>query len=350
MRQIILTLAQETKKQVRIALAQHHPDKGGSGNRAIYDQIKPLFDQCNDILAQVDTCPTVMLNPLKTRLNGLQGQLQAILIQPIPKPAPKPKTAAQPGFKPSPKPQPAPKPTPKPAQSPLPTLNPQPKPKPTSKPQPAKPQPATATPKNLKPSLDPTKQLYSQLGDITEFLNKTLFGNVLPLPVIRLQVKPNMLGYMTSSKNWQYGQTQITTYEMGLNPAYFQNRPLIDVFNTIAHELCHEFCSEVHGSSTTYHDRKWQKEALNIGLRPVGKGVSVDTEIISGGLTEQAYHSFMRQHPGFSIDWFNASIGQGVTGGNGKSKQKFTCPKCKQNAWAKPTAKIICGNCLIAMQ
>jgi hypothetical protein len=27
------------------------------------------------------------------------------------------------------------------------------------------------------------------------------------------------------------------------------------------------------------------------------------------------------------------------------SKTKFTCPKCAQNAWAKPDALLICGTC-----
>jgi len=27
------------------------------------------------------------------------------------------------------------------------------------------------------------------------------------------------------------------------------------------------------------------------------------------------------------------------------SKTKFTCPECGQNAWAKPDAALICGDC-----
>jgi hypothetical protein len=28
-----------------------------------------------------------------------------------------------------------------------------------------------------------------------------------------------------------------------------------------------------------------------------------------------------------------------------RSKTKFTCPSCGQNAWAKPDAALICGTC-----
>jgi ribosomal protein S27AE len=39
-----------------------------------------------------------------------------------------------------------------------------------------------------------------------------------------------------------------------------------------------------------------------------------------------------------------------MTGSDGKapkksSKNKFTCPDCGQNAWAKPEAHLICGEC-----
>ena len=31
--------------------------------------------------------------------------------------------------------------------------------------------------------------------------------------------------------------------------------------------------------------------------------------------------------------------------GNKSSKMKFTCPECGQNAWAKPDALLLCGEC-----
>ena len=32
------------------------------------------------------------------------------------------------------------------------------------------------------------------------------------------------------------------------------------------------------------------------------------------------------------------------------SKTKFTCPDCEQNAWAKPDAHLVCGDCGEAME
>ena len=33
-----------------------------------------------------------------------------------------------------------------------------------------------------------------------------------------------------------------------------------------------------------------------------------------------------------------------------KSKVKYTCPDCHQNAWAKPEAKLMCGECRVDME
>ena len=35
----------------------------------------------------------------------------------------------------------------------------------------------------------------------------------------------------------------------------------------------------------------------------------------------------------------------GVASAKKSSKMKFTCPECGQNAWAKPDALLICGEC-----
>ena len=32
------------------------------------------------------------------------------------------------------------------------------------------------------------------------------------------------------------------------------------------------------------------------------------------------------------------------------SKTKFTCPDCGQNAWAKPEAVLVCGECMEPME
>lgn len=343
--------AEKLKKQVRRVLAQHHPDKGGDKDRFLF--VKVMFDECSTILDQSQNCPPVMVSPFLTTLDRIEKELSLFTngqsggyVPPASK-TPSPSTPTSQSKPPSSPPVSNPGTTspniPKPNVGPIngskggKNKAPQ---SPTSPPNPVS---------SAKPLGDPNKQLYRDLGDIVEFLNNELFGGVLPLPVIKLQSKPNMIGYMTGGKNWQQANTNITTYELGLNPMFFQGRPLSDIFNTIAHELAHEYCSEVYSSSTQYHDKKWTNEAIKIGLIPVGKGLKVDTKIRTGGLLDIAYKKFMRLNPGFKIDWF--AINPQALGGVGanNSKTKYTCPNCGLNAWAKPKANLACGDCLVKM-
>jgi hypothetical protein len=60
---------------------------------------------------------------------------------------------------------------------------------------------------------------------------------------------------------------------------------------------------------------------------------------------------------GFRISWLDRFAVAGKKGGGTvkppaprHTRQKFNCRKCGQNAWAKPGAKLACGNCNVAMK
>jgi hypothetical protein len=63
--------------------------------------------------------------------------------------------------------------------------------------------------------------------------------------------------------------------------------------------------------------------------------------IIRGGAYVKAYAKLKAR--GFQLHWQSAPPGPGKE--KKSSKNKFTCPKCEQNAWAKKDAKLICGVC-----
>ncbi len=87
-----------------------------------------------------------------------------------------------------------------------------------------------------------------------------------------------------------------------------------------------------------------------IGLQPStngepgGKetGQSVTHYIIPGGLYAKAYAKLKTK--GFQLHWQSALAGKQAEAKRA-SKTKYTCPACAQNAWAKPDALLICGNC-----
>ncbi len=48
---------------------------------------------------------------------------------------------------------------------------------------------------------------------------------------------------------------------------------------------------------------------------------------------------------GFRLHWQSQGQDKEARGKKAASKTKYTCPCCGQNAWAKPDASIICGEC-----
>jgi len=109
---------------------------------------------------------------------------------------------------------------------------------------------------------------------------------------------------------------------------------------------------QAHGKAPrrSYHDRQWAGKMREIGLQPSstgeegGKetGQSMSHYIIPDGRYAKAYAKLAAQ--GFTLHWQSVPV---TEQGRGKksSKTKFTCPHCGQNAWAKPGAHLICGEC-----
>ena len=66
--------------------------------------------------------------------------------------------------------------------------------------------------------------------------------------------------------------------------------------------------------------------------------------IIPGGRFDTATRELLDS--GFKLNWESS---RNAAHANGISKLKFTCPLCRQNAWAKPGARLLCGHCVVAM-
>lgn len=87
-----------------------------------------------------------------------------------------------------------------------------------------------------------------------------------------------------------------------------------------------------------------------IGLQPSstgetgGKetGQSVTHYILPEGRYAKAYTKLATT--GFQLHWQSVPASEQGRASRA-SKTKFTCPECGQNAWAKPDALLICGEC-----
>ena len=141
------------------------------------------------------------------------------------------------------------------------------------------------------------------------------------------------------------------TDEIALNPDTFHGRSDEDILSTLVHEMCHlwdqHFGEPGRGN---YHGRTWAIKMEEIGLMPshTGEpggrktGQSMTHYIITDGQFQKICRQFLAH--GVGVSWYSAKAAK-ADKAKTNSKTKFTCQSCQQNAWAKPSASLICGDC-----
>lgn len=200
---------------------------------------------------------------------------------------------------------------------------------------------------------DPTPQSYGSLHRACTTLNKKLFGGELPACLVTLQRKKRALGYF-SGRRFRSADSTIITDEIALNPAHFAERGAKRVLSTLAHELAHQW-QQHYGkpSRTGYHNVEWAAKMMKIGLipsdtgRPGGKqtGQRMTHFIKRGGQFDRVASALVAK--GFALAYVerNSKAERKVALKKQQSKTRYQCPKCRQNAWAKPQVNLICGDC-----
>lgn len=205
---------------------------------------------------------------------------------------------------------------------------------------------------------------YKILDDAYKLFNQKLFGNKLPQCVIILHRKKNARGYFHAQRfvdresvRTAKKKDQIKSYdELAMNPDDF-DRPDIAILSTLAHEMAHVWrhhCADKEPSRGGYHDKIWANKMEEIGLMPSttgaegGKrtGQKVTHYIIKHGKYETLCLQFLK---GRSIKLSSFTLSSASSQQN-KNKIKYSCPDCEQNAWAKPAANLICGDCEVKME
>jgi hypothetical protein len=78
-------------------------------------------------------------------------------------------------------------------------------------------------------------------------------------------------------------------------------------------------------------------------------GQKMNHLIEEGGRFQRAYEDFLALHP--TILYADRVIAEEKKRKKKlASKTKYTCPSCFLNAWAKPAAPLLCGDCHVPMQ
>lgn len=236
-------------------------------------------------------------------------------------------------------------------------------------------------------NVTPTADLYGQLQLVATHFNQTLFEGALPPLVITLQRSGTASGYFSASR-WIHSNGMMVS-ELALNPAFFATRPLVALYQTVAHELCHLW-QHVNGGASRpgYHNSAWAEKMIDIGLMPssTGKpggaktGQKMSDYPLSGGKFLDACEALATE--GFALTWLDqghrmaldfrcaVEVPLNIEGtiakqlltplgtffpnlkrqppqevANEKLKIKYCCPSCQAKVWGKHGLAINCGDC-----
>lgn len=226
-----------------------------------------------------------------------------------------------------------------------------------------------------KAAMQPTHETYGELQQAFDHFNIELFDSKLPPCLLTLQREKKTYGYFSAERFGRRGD-DVKTDEIALNPAYFGVVPVIEVMQTIAHEMVHLWQHHfgVKAGRRRYHNKEWAEKMESIGLMPSDTGKPGGKKVgermsdypINGGAFMQASDKLLTQH--FHISWFDRFPAKHVTAqalelatddedGEGAdlaiteesqtkpTRAKYTCPTCSTNVWGKPALKLVCGEC-----
>lgn len=242
----------------------------------------------------------------------------------------------------------------------------------------------------------PTKEFYSFFEYLFDYYNSHLFNGELENPLIVITRKANVFGYYIPKK-WMSPNNELID-ELAINPQTFFKYPLIEICQTVVHEMCHQW-QHNFGNPTRigYHNKEWADKMISIGLMPSSTGkeggktvgqkmadYTLENEMFAQKtdllLKEKIFNKlyfeavFKTDRDSLIVDETNTSdesftheidtsndvIGLNLSSSlnlsapaleqyqaarEKKLKIKYNCPICDLNVWGKPDLKIICGEC-----
>lgn len=249
----------------------------------------------------------------------------------------------------------------------------------------------------------PTSQAYDEFQRAYDHYNNLLFDGDLPPCLMTMQREKRTYGYFSHKRFIHCDNKESVTDEIALNPSYFGVVPLLEILQTVVHEMCHLWQFH-HGNPGRrgYHNVEWANKMEAIGLmpsstgQPGGKrvGDSMADYAIRGGDFMKATQSLLAD--GFRVTWFDrfppeklaqiattnenagetilalflnddedelseeaaemyelaaavplssAGIGEMIQpqAGNRSNRDKYRCPECGAQVWGKPGLRVICG-------
>lgn len=206
---------------------------------------------------------------------------------------------------------------------------------------------------------------YGSLDLAFAHFNADLFGGSLPGVLITIHKHPKARGYFRRRAFSHRTDAEAYTDEICLCPDTHAGRSDHDILSTLVHEMCHLW--QFHCGTPPrrcYHDKEFAAKMEQIGLMPSDTGLpggrktgqSMTHFVIPGGAFDLSCQALLAT--GWQLQWEQPTrhtpAPGGATGTAGgetpkPTRRKFTCATCQLSAYAKPTARLVCGQCLIEM-
>jgi hypothetical protein len=119
--------------------------------------------------------------------------------------------------------------------------------------------------------MHPSHALYQSLQTAYEHFNAELFDGQLPDVMFTVQRQKDVLGYFAPDR-WSSPEGH-RCHEIAINPAHMAQSRVIDVLQTLVHEMVHcwQHCHGKPGRSY-YHNREWAYKMMAVGLQPSSTG------------------------------------------------------------------------------
>ncbi len=119
--------------------------------------------------------------------------------------------------------------------------------------------------------MEPTAELYESLQIAFEHFNKRLFDSSLVKVIFTVQRQKGVMGYFAPDR-WGNLEGK-KCHEIAINPSYIANARLIEVMQTLVHEMVHcwQFCFGDPGRKF-YHNKEWANKMIEVGLMPSHNG------------------------------------------------------------------------------
>jgi len=212
----------------------------------------------------------------------------------------------------------------------------------------------TATPGTDRPS--PALALSLQAAH--DHFNGALFDGKLPAPVFVWQRKKNCRGHFCPGVWARTGHNDHAD-EISLNPDLMEERTPREILSTLVHEMVHQLQHHFgEPSRNGYHNAEWGEMMDAVDLTPTATGYpggkrtgqAVTHMIVDGGRFDLACARLLDGGWAFPFSALDTRAPAKPKAARKKTRLKYTCPKCKTNAWAKPGVEIACAPCMERMQ